>query len=36
MAESNEPTKDEIKLDTPVTTVIRQRPLPDATQRYEA
>ncbi len=26
---------DEIKLDTPVTTVIRQRPLPEAISRYE-
>lgn len=29
-------TKDEIKLETPVTTVIRQRPLPDGVARYEA
>ncbi len=28
--------RDEIKLETPVTTVIRQQPLPDATKRYEA
>lgn len=28
--------RDEITLDTPVTTVIRQRPLPDAAGRYEA
>ena len=29
-------TKDEIKFETPVTTVIRQRPLSDAVARYEA
>jgi antibiotic biosynthesis monooxygenase (ABM) superfamily enzyme len=30
------PASDEIKLESPVTTVIRQRPRPDAVPRYEA
>jgi uncharacterized protein len=33
---SASPRRDEVEAGTPITTVIRQRPLPDAVERYEA